>query len=386
MNRSVHVALLLAGTALGPLPAYAQGTGPVKVGSVEAWGGGFADDGRGSVEAQSTTHTETIWLRGASFVRVHFRAVRLASGDVLTVARPDGGDLSRYTGRGPFESGSFWSLSVDGDTAVIRLERAAGSRGSRYTVSGVVRGTAPIAAPAAGETGIQTICGNNGLENVACRLPEANAAQRAVARLNFISNGGSFVCTGSLVRGANASTLITNNHCVDNQAETQTVEARFNFQTASCAGGAMAPAARFAGLRFLRTSPSLDYTLLTLSGSPETTWGELIPTSRSVSAGQRIWLVQHPGGQPKKIGYFEDAGKTQRCDVESVRNSVGGYATRSQMRYSCDTAGGSSGSPVIAAGSTRVIGLHHLGGCRNSGTHMSNICAHAGSLLQCAAD
>ncbi len=41
--------------------------------------------------------------------------------------------------------------------------------------------------------------------------------------------------------------------------------------------------------------------------------------------------------------------------------------------YLCDTEGGSSGSPVIAASTNNVVALHHLGGCYNKGAHISKI-------------
>jgi len=355
----------------------------VKVGNVEAWGGGVDD-----YTAPGVRGVETVRLPGAVFLRVHFRSLRLAPGDVLTVSRPDGGDASTYTGRGPFGTGELWSFSVEGDTAEIRIDRAGAStaRGRYgYRIDAVVRGDQPWALEQ-GDFGIESICGDNGHENVACRLPEVSSAQRPVARINFVKSGASYVCTGSLVRGDRSNMFMTNNHCVASQTVTQTVEARFNYQTTTCTGTTLASFSRYGGSTFLRTSSALDYTLFTLAGSPEATWGELIPTRRTVSVGNRIWLIQHPGGRPKRIGYFEDAAKTRRCDVEGVNRTVSGYNSGSQMAYSCDTEGGSSGSPVIAAGSTRVIGLHHLGGCPNSGTHMSHICSHAGSLLVCATD
>ncbi|HEV8629288.1 MAG TPA: serine protease, partial [Thermoanaerobaculia bacterium] len=57
--------------------------------------------------------------------------------------------------------------------------------------------------------------------------------------------------------------------------------------------------------------------------------------------------------------------------------------------YSCDSAGGASGSPIIDAGTGRVIAIHHFGGvssspCLNSATQMKQICPNAGSLLSCA--
>ncbi|TQD43599.1 hypothetical protein FKV25_10165 [Lysobacter aestuarii] len=43
------------------------------------------------------------------------------------------------------------------------------------------------------------------------------------------------------------------------------------------------------------------------------------------------------------------------------------------MGYTCDTEGGSSGSPVISRASNKVIALHHLGGCNNQGAKISRI-------------
>ena len=43
------------------------------------------------------------------------------------------------------------------------------------------------------------------------------------------------------------------------------------------------------------------------------------------------------------------------------------------MGYRCDTSPGSSGSPVLAGSSNKVIALHHLGGCPNEGARMNLI-------------
>ncbi|KYG06260.1 hypothetical protein BE21_35870 [Sorangium cellulosum] len=66
-------------------------------------------------------------------------------------------------------------------------------------------------------------------------------------------------------------------------------------------------------------------------------------------------------------------------------------ATRSQTGYSCDTEGGSSGSPIVHGETGKVIALHHLADvdpftCQNGGTEMAEICADAGELLRCARD
>jgi V8-like Glu-specific endopeptidase len=134
------------------------------------------------------------------------------------------------------------------------------------------------------------------------------------------------------------------------------------------------------------STTGLDYTLLTLKGNPEATWGELIPTRRDYSTGTQLNFIQHPGGNPKKIGYWEDSAHTVQCKVDTINATYGSAAPGSQLGYGCDSEGGSSGSAITAASDGKVIGLHHYGGvatCLNSGTMMVKICDNAGSLLIC---
>ena len=49
--------------------------------------------------------------------------------------------------------------------------------------------------------------------------------------------------------------------------------------------------------------------------------------------------------------------------------------------YYCDTADGSSGSPVVSGLTHREIALHHYGGCLNSGVRMDRILPHLSGVL-----
>jgi lysyl endopeptidase len=59
------------------------------------------------------------------------------------------------------------------------------------------------------------------------------------------------------------------------------------------------------------------------------------------------------------------------CAVED--NAYEGYAADTDLSYLCDTAGGSSGSPVLSRDTDKVIALHHFGGCPNSAVRMDRI-------------
>ncbi|HEV2853163.1 MAG TPA: serine protease [Thermoanaerobaculia bacterium] len=386
--RGIRIAAVAAGALalLGTVvPAQAQGrikVGeelPYRVASPAAYPLGGPD--------RPVAWSETVVSPGATFLRIHFQKFNLPDGDFLTVASPDGSDYWTYTGKGPRGTGEFWSFMVESDTAIVELHsgsqvKARGRHG--VAIDRIAHGTLPVYED--GTFVEKVICGTDGKENVACHT---DVNTRPVARLSFQSGGSSFLCTGWLVAGSNANTMITNNHCFTTQTEVNTVQARFNYQTTTCTGTTQATTTTYAGGTFLRTNASLDYTLFTLQGNPEATWGEYVATSKTPVVGGILNFPQHPGGRLKQVAYWKDSSHTQRCDVSTVNATYGGSATGSQVGYSCDTEGGSSGSPVIDASTGRVIGLHHFGGvssnpCLNSATQLKNICANAGSLLTCA--
>ena len=249
---------------------------------------------------------------------------------------------------------------------------------------------------------LEVICGTDGREDAACHIGDPNApnfgaAQNAVARLLFQSGQFFYVCTGWLAAGSNANTLVTNNHCISTQNEASSLQAKFGYQRSGCGTGTIGSGTDYAGGTLLKTNNKLDYTLMTLQGNPEATWGELTPTALQAGVGTLIWFIQHPGGNEKEVGYYEESSHTNRCDVELIDRSYAGTTKKSQMAYGCDSEGGSSGSPIIratfspSATTVRVAGLHHFGGvssnpCRNAATEMPEICTNAGSLLSCASN
>jgi lysyl endopeptidase len=341
--------------------------------------------------------TDTVASPGAEFVRVHFSRFDLPPGDFVRVSSLDGAQSWLYEGRGPQGTGEFWAFAVDGDTALVELHTGAGAaKGRGYRIDKLGHGTESLGGQKKGDY-TDVVCGTDGREDAACHASTVN--MNPIARLLFQSGGSMYVCTGWLVAGANANTMVTNNHCFDTQSETTTVQAKFGYQRSGCGSGTVGAGTDFAGGTFLKTNTErkkgsrggLDYTIFTLLGNPEASWGEYTATSKAPSVGLVIDFPQHPGGNAKEIGWWEDGAHTVRCKVNTVNATYGGASSGSQMGYGCDSEGGSSGSPILDDATGRVIGLHHYGGvtsspCLNSGTMMSKVCADAGSLLACASN
>ncbi len=382
--RSALVVPLAAAFVLAVAPAGAQSR--IKVGEEYPYATSTASAYPIGDASRPVTWSETIASPTATFLRVHFTKFNLPEGDYLTVSGANGKESWVYTGRGPNGTGEFWSFQVEDDTAVLELHSGPARKGPRHglAVDRIAHGTVVLAEE---QAPTRVICGTDGRQNAAC---QTSINMNPVARLSFQSGGSSFVCTGWLVAGPNANTMFTNNHCVATQAEVSTVQARFNYQTTTCTGTTQATVTNYAGGTFLKTNSGLDYSLLTLQGNPEATWGEYTATSKQPTASLTINLPQHPGGGLKRIAYWKDSAKTLRCNVTGVNLTYSGATSGSQMSYSCDTEGGSSGSPVMDAGTGRIIGLHHFGGvstspCLNSATQMRQICTNAGSaLVTCA--
>lgn len=368
--------------ALGAAPTWAERT---KVGEERGYSAETPHPYPGGEGHRPAVWTDTVVSPGAKFLRVHFVDMKLAAGDYISVSNPNGAQFWTYTGKGLRGTGEFWSFAVDGDTALVELH-AGETADYGYRIDRIAHGSEALAGPEA--LAPEVVCGSDGREDVACH-PTIDVDP--VARLLFQSGGFSFLCTGWLVDGANNSTLMTNNHCFSTQTEVNTLQAKFNFQKTTCGGNMNAPDTNYAGGTFLKTHPvngGLDYTLCTLQGNPEATWGEYVATRKRVNVGQLIYFPQHPGGQPKEIGFWEDAAHTIRCKVDTVKKTYGGSAPNSQIGYGCDSEGGSSGSPILDANTLRAIGIHHFGGvsnnpCLNSGTWMNRICENASTLLNC---
>ncbi|WP_437873845.1 trypsin-like serine peptidase [Sorangium sp. So ce363] len=403
-------------------------------GNVDAPGAGGTDDpdeletapeplraGDVIAYAAETSHPYTggwkqaITSPGATFVRVHFNDFSLAKGDYVTVSSPDGAKSFRYEDRGPNGDGDVWAFAIDGETAIVELHSSTGG-GHGFSIADIGHGTLALAPvpvtsgeatphsvslarrPGGGTPDI--VCASEGRENIACHS-ELNEQQGPVARLSFVRDGGMYLCTGWLIAGSNDNTLITNNHCISTQAETDSLEARFGYQNTTCWGSTVTAGVSVRGGTLLKTNSrtrsrsrgGLDYTLIQLPGdsmgNPETTWGELTPTTRAPSVGDEIYFIQHPGGRPKQVGFWKDAAHTLPCVVDAIDQTYSGTVVGSQIGYSCDSEGGSSGSPIIDADTGLVVGLHHLANvgwftCRNGGTEMSALCADAGALLDCS--
>jgi hypothetical protein len=321
--------------------------------------------------------TETFSYPGASYVKLHFNRMLMLPGDYLTVSDPKGTESYRYDAPGLLGAGSVdkWAMSVTGDTAVVEMHRAgAGSLlgDLGVHVDQVARGftrTEQARVPAGqlsapNRTGREeTVCGGDQSRDAVCYRsadPVAYTRSKAVARLLI---NGTELCTGWRV-GTN-NRMITNNHCFATSGAAYDTEVWFNYQCATCAGFETFQPTKVWGDKVLATDHVYDYTVFTVANfAAVKKFGHLSLDTARPAKGQQLYVPQHPAGEPTRIAGAKGE-RAGNCLV--VDNSYEGYAANSDVSYYCDTAGGSSGSPVLSRATGKVVALHHFGGCPNSG-------------------
>ena len=326
-------------------------------------------DSTGRVGLESTaTPTGRIWQLhhpDATYLALHFSRFELAPGDQLFVSDPAGGQKASVTWRGAAEDATFWSRHVKGNTLVLEYVSTsliASARSSAFAVDEYAAGFVAVG----GEP--EVICGTNDYENAICyEGSDEYQHARAVARLLI---RGRYLCTGWLV--SEDSLLLTNEHCITSSRDALNTDYEFGAEADNCGdpnGQLQHPGVVYDGQEFVRDNPALDYALIRLAGNPAATYGWLDIDARTPILGEQIYMPQHPAGRAKEFGIVDSFSPGGVCRVATITAPACTGATYySDVSYSCDTEGGSSGSPVIATSSHKVIALHHCGyTCSNTG-------------------
>ncbi len=320
---------------------------------------------------ESSSSIQTIHEPGASFIKVHFAEMNLADGDTVTVSNPDGTEVYTYPGSGytTDENPGFWAFSIIGDTAIVEIHGQpsnADMAGSNITIDKYTRGYSETEFASVNRT--ESVCSSSDLQHVACYSgsnPTEFNNSNAVALILF--NGGANSCTAWRISPGNY--MLTNQHCIDSQPDVVGTEVRFNYQQNTC-GGAVNTGTMVSGGSFLTTNEILDFTLFTVNNfAAISSFGYLAPDVRAPILNEQIYIPQHPDGQPKQFGIASDSNTGNLCRIDDVSMLGLDLNNETDTGYRCDTDFGSSGSPVIASSSNRVIALHHLG----SGTSSCNV-------------
>ncbi|WP_196139556.1 pre-peptidase C-terminal domain-containing protein [Aliikangiella sp. G2MR2-5] len=332
------------------------------------------------------SHKIVISKPEASFIKVHFNNIQLPSGAVIEVKDPQGTMIHRYGEgenslftlmEGDDGERSFSALSIFGDTAIVEVIFTDGiSRSYRVEIDSIMQGFSELEFDEALNSSPmldiepQSTCGVNERRDVQCWAdsnPTEFERTRPVAKILI---NGSAVCSAWRVGESNR--MFTNNHCISSASGVTKTEIWFNYQKSGCGSGSTSGTVIVTGDQLLATSSDLDYTLFTVKRFEDIQeFGHYGLDVRNPVEQERIYIPQHGRGQPKQLSIESDKNSDGLCRVDVTL--ADGSAPNTDMGYMCDTIGGSSGSPVLAASSNNVLALHHFGGCPNQGVLINRI-------------
>lgn len=262
--------------------------------------------------------------------------------------------------------GGYYAMSMDSDHVNLQVHDADGrvlERGYTLRVDKVDVGFRDIAKKPEMET--LAVIGADQRQRAVCYRDSAPAAYRrsqAVARIY----GNGYLATGWRVSSQNR--MLTNHHVISNSQNPADFEIWFGYEHVSCGNSnSVQPGVKVRGGRRLVGDSGLDFQLFTLNESQFASvgrFGYLSLDVGSVVQRQVIYIPQHGGGEPRQLALFVDGG--DRCRVDATPGTL--------ARYTCDTAGGSSGSPVIDWNTNKAIALHNATiGSANQGNRINQI-------------
>ncbi|MEM6621130.1 MAG: endonuclease [Pseudomonadota bacterium] len=197
---------------------------------------------------------------------------------------------------------------------------------------------------------LERILGVNELTGIAF-VERALIAARAVARVEIRDRIGRLLGFGSGVL-VSPRLLMTNNHVLGDAAEAANSVAQFEHLVSADGINMDARTFRFQPGVFFRTHEELDFTLVAVEpvnrvgdGLRTRGWCPLIAGSGKAVIGERVNIIQHPGGERMQI---------------TVRDNMIVTLVDDFLQYKADTKPGSSGSGVFNE-QWELAALHHAG-------------------------
>jgi len=226
----------------------------------------------------------------------------------------------------------------------------------------------------------------NNFEDVVCHNDDKKfwAGQQSVVQVMVrLGSGYNFKDgTGWIIKSKDATKtlMITASHnFTDNQVKD--IQVFVNYQTTQCGG--MKTEDFWPGEvdASLERYDKYDFVVVSLKDAPK---GKTYPPAlqalyKDMKVGDQVSIPQHPGGNYKKGGYYNDIANKKRCQMAQTAAINAG---RGEIDAKCGAAPGTSGSPLLDAGETEdntpfAIGLitaYRFRPLSAAGYKMSDIC------------
>ncbi|MBD9662395.1 serine protease [Variovorax sp. VRV01] len=247
----------------------------------------------------------------------------------------------------------YWSPNMGGEALTVEIE----------VPPNAVLDAVKVAVPMLSHVAVD-ITKQDSLQKIGeagtCNLDVTCASQydtlsKSVALMDFIQDGGNYVCTGTLLNdrmSTGTPYFLSANHCISNQTVASTLYTLWSYKSASCNSTQVSPALVTigSGATLLYAESTTDTSFMRLNSQPPA--GALFAGSspfepRSFDGMQGVYGVHHPKGDLQKYSEGDYLG-TAACGSSSCNSSTGSDAKFLAVRWNRGvTEGGSSGSGLF---------------------------------------
>lgn len=293
---------------------------------------------------------EQVVFEGAPWLQLIFDKMTLDDGSYIEISSSKDGSTQKLTAKDLQNSG-YKSAYFNGDRLNVRFFPSEEETLSAINIESVKVGEMVSDS----RIGTQSICGSDN---------RVASSEGRVARIDPIG------CTAWIAEGG---TLLTAGHCLDGGARNEIIS--FNPPTSLPDGTVQFPGPED---QYRININSFDYGFTGIGND----WGTFTVQNNNITGLQPIAaqgffrVAQDANASNIRItGFGVDSGSTNQTNQTHVGSNAGSSGTT--LRYTADTEGGNSGSPVVDESTGIAIGIHTNGGCRanggsNSGTSFLN--------------
>ncbi len=241
-----------------------------------------------------------------------------------------------------------WTPWTEGSLQVIELFSPVEPSPGAVSVGAVLHFTdSPYTTKAsAGTCTVSTMCSTNDATIDAAILER----KKSLARLNYVDNGGAFLCSGTVLNTERfpAPFLITANHCINNAAAASTLSTFWFYESTACNGGTLKPSATqvAGGSQIVFTNYDVDSTLVRMNSNPPAGVVYSAWNRAAVADGTPFVSLSHPQGDTARLALGSVA---QPLRIEGRPQDMYG------VNYSRGIIqGGSSGSGLFVLNGTSL--------------------------------
>ena len=345
------------------------------------------------ISIAESSRSQTISVPGSAFIKVHFDTWTVPQGWYVTVSDQDGFETYAYASDAiQADKDGFWAMSVMGETAVITLHPPASSTTqptqAAIHIDKYIRGFSSndMQSP----TNPESTCGSLDRDDVICyesSHPTEYENSNAVVNIMYLVNGEPQNCTGW--RATQLNRIITNEHCINSQDRVDDLEVWFDHKALSCGGQPNPNVVKVSGNTLLMSDFIHDIAIFTINDFASVQqFGYLDFDIRPPILGEEIYIPQQTLGGEREFGIESSSNQGNVCRIDDVLRN--GNAPGTDTGYYCDTNYGSSGAPVLARSSHKVLALHHFGTAgyqcttdmMNAGVRMDKLWPHISPLFE----